>query len=190
MCQLDHILEDYAAFEREVIEFTAELFNPWCSTCKEVCCKADYCHENLDSAFLSLIRHRYFPHTAFSVGQGWFTETGCALTAGRPPVCHEFLCNRILGSHPRPLVRYAVNVLSKLITHIGWRAAGRNHLVEIMDPSDLSAIKSNAIDRRLGEARGAFQVVKSILAHKPVPEDAAAFLFRIARPPGGMKIRE
>lgn len=190
MSQLNHILEQYAAFEREVIEFTSELFNPWCSTCKEVCCKADYCQENLDSAFLSLVRHRYSPQTDYSVDQGWLTETGCALTAGRPPICHEFLCNWILDSQLPSLVRYAMNVLSKLITHIGWRAAGPRHLVEIMDSSDLPAIKSDTIDRRLGEAREAYQVVKTILAHKLVPEGGAACLSRIARPPGGLSIRK
>ena len=80
-------------------------------------------------------------------------------------------------------------VLSKLITHIGFRAAGRRHLVEIIDPADLAAIKSGLIDRRLIEARQALQVVKSILAHKPVPEDAVECLTRITRLPGGVDIR-
>jgi hypothetical protein len=189
MSQLDQILEKYATFEHDVGQFTAEYCSYWCSTCKEVCCKADYCQETLDSAFLSLIRHRYPTPEAFSADQGWLTKTGCALTVGRPPVCYEFLCKRILDSRSARLDRYALNVLSKLITHIGWRAAGRRHLVEIMDPSDLPAIKSDTIGPRLEEAREAFQVVKSILAHNPVSEDAAECLTRVARPPGGLHIR-
>ena len=190
MSELDHILEEYTAFEHEVNAFTSGCCNPLCSTCREVCCKADYCQETLDSAFLSFVRHRYPPPAAYSIGQGWLTETGCALTAGRPPVCYEFLCNRILDSRSTPWERYAMNVLSKLITHIGWRVVRRMHLVEIMDPEDLAAIKSDAIDRRLREARKAFQVVKSILAHEPLSEDTAACLVRIVRPPDGINMRD
>ena len=87
-----------------------------------------------------------------------------------------------------PMARYAMNVLSKLITHIGWRALGRRHLVEIMDPADLAAINSDAFERRLIQALKALQVVKSILAHEPLPEDGAACLSRIARPPSGLNI--
>ena len=83
-----------------------------------------------------------------------------------------------------------MNVLSKLITHIGFRAAGRRHLVEVMDPAELAAIKSGPIDRRLIEAREALQVVKSILANKPVRADASECLTRIARPPHGIDIRD
>ena len=190
MSPLDHILETYAVFELEVGEFTSELFKPWCSTCKEVCCKADYCQETQDSAFLSLIRRRHPTPASYSADHGWLTETGCALAVGRPPVCHEFLCKRILDSQPRPLGRYALNVLSKLVAHVGLRAAGRRHLVEILDSAGLAVIKTDAVDQRLSEARDAFQVVKFILAHKPVSEDGAACLSRIVRPPGAKDIWE
>lgn len=165
------------------MEFTSELLIPWCSNCKGDCCKAECCRESLDSAFLSLLLSKYPPRIPFSISEGWLTETGCALMIGRPPVCYEFLCDRILDARPKLIYRYAMVVLSKLVSHVGQRAVGRSHLVEILDPTDLSAINPDSFGRRLAEARDAFQVVRSILADKPVAGDAALRLSRISRPP-------
>ena len=156
---------------------------PWCRNCKGDCCKAECCRESLDSSFLSLLLSKNPPHTPFSDSEGWLTKTGCALTIGRPPVCYEFLCDRILDARPTLLYRYAMDILSKLMSYVGQRAVGRSHLVEILAPSDLSAINPDSFGRRLADAREAFQVVRSILADKPVPEDAALRLSRISRPP-------
>lgn len=181
------ILKNYTAFEREVIQFTSGLFAAWCQNCKDVCCKADFCRETLDSSFLSLLFAQYPPREKFSAHEGWLTNSGCALAVGRPPVCYEFLCDRLLDASPTPLYRYAMVVLSNLVSYVGQRAAGRSHLVEIMDPSDLSTINLDSLGRRLAEARKAFNVVKFILAEKPIPEDAAIDLSRISRPPHGLE---
>ena len=180
------ILKEYAAFECEVMAFTSEFLGPWCSNCEGVCCKTEYCRESLESSFLSLLISRYPPDIPFSGQYGWLTKTGCALAVGRPPVCYEFLCDRMLDAPPAPLHRYAMNVLSKLMSHVGRRAVGRSHLVEILDPSDLSAINPDSFGRRLTEARKAFKLVRFMLAEKPIPEDAVITLSRISRPPHGL----
>jgi hypothetical protein len=185
MPELKHILNEYGAFETEVIAFTTELLMPWCRGCEGDCCKAECCRESLESSFLSLLLSKHPPHTPFSDSEGWLTKTGCALTIGRPPVCYEFLCDRILDARPTLLYRYAMDILSKLMSHVGQKAVGCSHLVEILDPSDLSAINSDSFDQRLAEARAALQVVKSILADKPLPENAAGHLSRISRLPHG-----
>ena len=57
-------MNQYAAFESQVREFTAEICQPWCANCKKVCCKSEFCQESLDSPFLSLLRNRFLPvHT-------------------------------------------------------------------------------------------------------------------------------
>ena len=183
---LQQILKKYAAFETEVVEFTSELLKPWCHNCKGECCKTDCCRETLDSSFLSLLVTQYPPRAKFSALDGWLTKNGCALGVGRPPVCYEFLCDRVLNARPAILCRYAMDVLSKLVSHVGQRAVGRSHLVEVMDPSDLSAINHDSYGRRLTEARKAFNVVKSILAEKSLSKDAVHSLSRISKPPHGL----
>ena len=181
--KLDHILKDYADFESDVMALTAEFLLPWCANCQEVCCKVDYCRESLDSPFLSLLHSNSRPLTVYSDRNGWLTPSGCALAAGRPPVCYEFICNRILNDQPAVLFRYAIAILSKLISHVGKRAVGRRHLVEILDPSDLSAIHFGRFNQRMTEARQAFQAVKSILKNQPLPKGAGSVLSKIAQPP-------
>ena len=180
------ILKEYAEFETEVIAFTSELLGPWCSNCKGDCCKAECCRESLESPFLSILISKHLPNAPFSDHEGWLTKSGCALAVGRPPVCFEFLCDRVLDARPAPIYRYAMVVLSKLVSYTGQRANGRSHLVEIMDPSDLSAISPDSFGRRLTGARKAFKVVRSILADKPMPVDAALNLSRISKPPHGL----
>jgi hypothetical protein len=188
MQNLKHILEKYAAFETEVTEFTSELLKPWCHNCKGECCKADCCRETLDSSFLSLLLTQFPPRVKFSAHNGWLTKSGCALAMGRPPVCYEFLCDRVLDALATPINRYAMVVLSKLVSYVGQRATGRSHLVEIMDPSDLSTINFDSFGRRLIEAQKAFKVVRSILAEKPIPEDVSLTLSRISKPPQGLTL--
>ena len=186
--ELKHILKKYAAFETEVMTFTTEFLSPWCSDCRGDCCKAECCRESLESSFLSLLIYKNPPNAPFSEIEGWLTKTGCALAVGRPPVCYEFLCDRVLDARPTPLYRYAMVVLSKLVSHVGRRAAGRSHLIEIMDLSDLSTINPDSFGCRLSEAQKAFNVVRTILADNPVPGDAALCLSRISRPPPGLTL--
>ena len=182
------ILKEYAAFECEVMEFTSEFLRPWCSNCKGDCCNTECCRESLESSFLSLLISKCPPNASFSDHEGWLTKSGCALAVGRPPVCYEFLCDRVLAARPTPIYGYAMAVLSKLVSHVGRRAAGRSHLVEIMDPLDLSTINPDSFSRRLIEARKAFKVVRTLLADKPIPEDAALTLSRISKPPQGLTL--
>ena len=188
MSKLERILKQYTGFETEVIKFTSEFLSPWCRNCKGECCQTDCCRESLDSSFLSFILSLYPPREKFSEDSGWLTKSGCALAVGRPPVCYEFLCDRVHDARTALIYRYALGVLSKLVSHVGQMAAGSSHLVEILDPSDLSGINPESFDRRLAEAREAFKVVRSILTDKPLPEEAAFALSRISKPPQGLTL--
>ena len=137
MDELEHILRDYAAFESEVRAFTSELWDQWCSNCREVCCKALYCRETFESPFLFLLLDKYSYQFHNNTQKAWLSEAGCRLSIGRPPVCYEFLCANILDAQQTGMHRYAMIVLSKLVSHIGKRALGPRHLIEIMDPADL-----------------------------------------------------
>jgi len=64
------ILEEYAAFELEINKYTAQLWQPYCSTCKGVCCQPEYCRESIESPFLSRLHGSYSPNSIFSPEMG------------------------------------------------------------------------------------------------------------------------
>ncbi len=180
MNDLKQILKEYAAFEAEVNHFSSDLWFQWCSDCTEVCCKKVYCRETLDSPFLVLLLQKHSPDPFFHLNdKDWLNEAGCKLTVGRPPVCYEFLCGHILDDQHTRNQRYAMIVLAKLIAHIGKRALGSRHLIEIMDPAQLKKVKYSRFEKRLSEARNAFEVVQSILRGNKLEGDALEVLSKI-----------
>ena len=160
MDELEHILREYAAFESEVRVFSSALWFQRCTNCREVCCKAVYCQETYESPFLCLLLKKHSYQVSNSTQKVWLGEAGCKLAVGRPPVCYEFLCANILEARQTGMHRYAMIILSKLICHIGKRALGPRHLIEIMDPADLKKIRYSRFEKRLSEARNAFDVVQ------------------------------
>jgi hypothetical protein len=72
-------------------------------------------------------------------------------------------------------------VLSKLISHIGKRALGSRHLIEVMDPADLKKIRYSRFEKRLSEARNAFDVVQLFLSGDKLENDALKVLSKISR---------
>ena len=181
MNELDQILKDYAAFEAEVNTFSSELWFQWCSECTDVCCEKVYCRETLESPFLVLLLQKNCTDPGFHLNHnGWLNEAGCKLTVGRPPVCYEFLCGHILDNQKTWIQRYAMIVLAKLICHIGKRALGSKHLIEIMDPAKLKKVKYSRFEKRLSEARTAIEIVQSILKGSKLEDDAFTILSKIS----------
>ncbi len=181
MDELEDILRAYAAFESEVRVFSSELWLQSCSNCREVCCKAVYCRETFESPFLYLLLKNH-SHPAYNITQkNWLSEAGCKLSVGRPPVCYEFLCDNILDARRPGMQRYAMIVLSKLISHIGKRALGSRHLIEIIDPADLKKVRYSRFEKRLAVARNAFAVVQLIFKGNILENDALMVLSKISR---------
>jgi hypothetical protein len=168
--ELCQILDAYAALETAVRQQIAGFCAPHCSECERVCCRPQYCRENIQSPFLTILSAKIQQHTAYTAEHGWLTSTGCALSAGRPPVCYEFNCNKIIDAQPDDNHRYILQVLSNLIPHIGKRALGQRHLVEIMDAAKLKRVKITRFRKRLAEARRALQIIQSI-GQKGFPAD-------------------
>jgi len=180
MNDLEQILKEYAAFEAKVNHCSSDLWFQWCSDCTEVCCKKVYCRETLESPFLVLLLQKNSADPFFHLDhKGWLNEAGCKLTIGRPPVCYEFLCGHILDDQHTRNQRYAMIVLAKLIAHMGKRALGSRHLIEIMDPAQLKKVKYSRFEKRLSEAWNAFEVVQSILIGNKLGGDALEVLSKI-----------
>jgi hypothetical protein len=181
MERLEDILREYAAFESEVRFFSSERWVQWCSNCRKVCCKALYCRETFESPFLILLLNKYSHQLYNNTQKNWLSDAGCRLSIGRPPVCYEFLCANILDAQQTGMHRYAMIVLSKLVSHIGKRALCSRHLVELMDPADLKKVKYSRFEKRLSEARNAFDVVQSFLSGDKLENNALKVLSKISR---------
>ena len=162
---LSKILKGYADLETAVRHQITDICAPHCSVCRSVCCRPEFCRENSDSPFLNLISAKSRPNKVYCAERGWLTASGCALSTGRPPVCYQFNCNKILDALPDDQHRYIFQVLSNLIPHIGKRALGQRHLVEITDRTLLGKVKPERFCRRLDEARHALHVIQSF--YKP-----------------------
>lgn len=182
MDDLDCILDDYAAFEAEVRVYSSRLWFQWCSNCSKVCCNAIYCQETLESPFLQLLLKKLSSRVSNCTQKGWLGETGCQLPIGRPAVCYEFLCGDILEASQTPLQRYAMIVLSKLVSHIGKRALGSRHLIELMDPAELKKVKYSRFQKRLSEARRAFEIVQLIFDGSKIKNNELIALHKISKP--------
>ena len=181
MQEIEQILKDYATFESEVRVFSSELWFQWCYSCRKVCCKAIYCRETLESPFLFLLSKNHSPEVSYGTQKDWLGEAGCKLSVGRPPVCYEFLCGTILEAQQPGMHRYAMIVLSKLISHIGKRALGSRHLIEVMDPADLKKVKYSRFEKRLSETRNAFDVVQLFFSGHKLENDALKVLSKISK---------
>jgi hypothetical protein len=176
---LSIIVKEYKAFEIAVRKQIAKICAPHCSVCEEVCCRPEFCRENLYSPFLGLATSRRMKNTAYRPGQGWLTASGCALSSGRPPVCYQFSCNKILSALPDDQQRYLFKVLTDLIPYVGRRSLGTRHLVEIMDPEQLKKVKLERFTRRLDEARRALEVFRSHNRHGTASTSSFANLSKI-----------
>lgn len=173
---LSRILEEYAAFETEVRRQLAKICAPHCAVCKRVCCRPEYCRETIDSPFLALLNSEISPNSQYSADRGWLTLRGCALSAGRPPVCYQFICKKIFDSLPDDTSRYLLEVLSELVVHTGKRAFGSRHLVEIMDAGTLERVDVERFERRLAEARYALEAIRSFAGNASLPDSALKIL--------------
>ena len=186
MKTLSNIIEKYAAFEAEVCSYSKKIYQDHCAACKGVCCKPEYCEESLTSPFLSRIRQNFVPGAVYASKRGWLTEKGCALPVGRPPVCYQFLCDTILTMRPDAEFRYAIMVLSNLVGHIGKRALGGRHIVELENVSELGRINLTAFENQLGEAEDAFGHVRAYLDGSITKLDSLPILKKISAAPADL----
>ena len=159
--ELHQILAEYAAFETAVRQQISDFCAPHCSVCELVCCRPEFCRENIDSPFLNLLSSKSLQNPAYSASRGWLSSSGCALSNGRPPVCYQFNCDKIIDGLPTDQHRYFFKVLSNLVPYIGKRSLGTRHLVEIMDPAQLRKVSLKRFRKRLNTARDALHVIQS-----------------------------
>ncbi|WP_372846744.1 hypothetical protein [Pontiella sp.] len=161
---INDILNPYSELETDIRGLMTQLFSETCGLCTACCCRADICEEARDSAFLAKLLERQGLKAAdMDERYGWLDLHGCSLEYGRPPICYEFFCDELLARLSDEEARLAARVLGKLMDHVGQRALGGWHLVEVMEDSDLAKVDLGGLEQRLEEARAAYDVIRHYL---------------------------
>lgn len=164
MNSFNEILEPYAELESDIRQLMTRLFSSTCGICTACCCRADICEEATESAFLlKLLRRQGLDPESMDERFGWLDLHGCSLEYGRPPICYSFFCDELLARLPDDDSRYAARILGNLIHHVGCKALGGWHLVEVMEESDLEKINIAGISQRLEEARAAYKIIEEYM---------------------------
>jgi len=144
-------IQKYMDFERLIASSIQEICGPYCTACQGLCCEEEICRESVDSVWLRMVRTyngngvREYSHSA-----GWLTKQGCILDTGRPPICYEFVCTRILKEFEGSPLKTIVQDLGTLIHLAGKNIGGRKHLVTLDTEQELQRINleklMNALD--------------------------------------------
>ncbi len=143
---------EYLFLESKVNSLISQACGCFCSECIDRCCKKDICSESISSCWLrivwSLSGHEI---SQYGEAKGWLSSYGCHLTAGRPPVCYDFLCNRILEENPMGAY---VSSLIKICNLPGWmgkNALGTRHLVTLSSKEVFYLVNFNRLRNRIAK---------------------------------------
>lgn len=174
--KLKHLIKEYAELEREVQVLVSAQCREGCELCTACCCRADLCEEALESPFLCAVHGR---DELDSDRYGFLTETGCALTIGRPPVCYEFFCDELMAAQPDALHRDVLVVLGRLPAYAGENAHGEEHLVEILQAEELEHLAFQRLEKQMQNAREALDCIRAFYNEGTLPEYSSRVLQRI-----------
>jgi hypothetical protein len=159
----DALLEDYRVIELRVGRVMQAVCTPFCRVCPTPCCRTAICREAAESPFLRAV---HGSRLAFDPKSGYLGATGCKLGAGRPPICHAFICSRIMSQQASDERRYALDVLGELVGYLGKGVWRRRHLVEALSEADLRTADGELFRQRLETAATALAVLESYFAGK------------------------
>ena len=158
----------YCHLELEINHTMSSICRPFCQSCKSVCCKAEFCIESIHSDWLRLVRevgnHSF---DQFDETRGWLTPNGCRLSAGRPPLCYEFLCEKILENITPGPFSSSFKELSKLLSMAGKNALGTRHLVTLSSRAISIKLNFNRIEAKIAAATESFIRLKKELISEP-----------------------
>ena len=143
------VAREYLHLESKVRLSLSEACVSFCRECLDLCCRKEICYESISSDWLKLIwslcgheMHEY------DKTKGWLSSHGCNLYAGRPPVCYEFLCNKIAKNIPNGYFSY-LRTISKIPSLVGQNALGNRHLVTLSPEEIKFRLDFNRLRKRI-----------------------------------------
>lgn len=152
------MLAAYRSLELRVEVLMSAACTPFCKVCPTPCCRTAICQEAAESPFLLAV---HGSRQAFDPKSGYLGATGCKLGAGRPPVCHAFICGRILSQQESDHRRYALECLGDLVGYLGKRVWLKRHLVEALSEADLAKASAGTFQARLNTGAEALDILES-----------------------------
>ena len=140
---------EYRQLEMQVSLCLSPFCHSFCNGCGD-CCKADICVEAVESAWLRIVREQEGSKISkFCRTTGWLSSKGCRLKAGRPPLCHEFFCDRVTDHFRNERILDPIHAISKLPTLAGQKALGKRHLVALEEDEILHKLDFNRLRRKI-----------------------------------------
>lgn len=183
--EFDFLLERYRSLELRVEVLMSAVCTPFCKVCPTPCCRIAICREAAESPFLLAV---HGSKQEFDRQRGYLGASGCRLGAGRPPVCHAFICGRILSSLPGEHRRFALECLGDLIGYLGKGVWQKRHLVEALTEPDLRKVSLGKFQSRLAVGDEALRILEPYFARDPMldlSEDEIILLSAIRKPEFG-----
>lgn len=154
----ESLLDSYRALELRVETLMSAACTPFCKVCPTPCCRIAICKEAAESPFLLAV---HGSKQAFDAKRGYLGATGCTLGAGRPPVCHAFICGRILSQQPGEQRRFALECLGDLVGYLGKQVWMKRHLVEALSDADLGKANRITFQARLTTGAAVMDILES-----------------------------
>ena len=177
----ESLLGAYRALELRVEALMSDACTPFCKVCPTPCCRIAICREAAESPFLLAV---HGSRQAFDAKRGYLGATGCTLGAGRPPVCHAFICGRILSQQPGEQRRFALECLGDLIGYLGKQVWMKRHLVEALSDTDLRKANRTSFRSRLTTGAAVMDILESYFARDRDLDEAEIDSLAIVRKPG------
>ncbi len=176
----ESMLVAYRSIELRVQVLMSEACTPFCRVCPTPCCRTSICREAAESPFLLAV---HGSKQAFDGKLGYLGATGCTLGAGRPPVCHAFICGRILSHQPGDQRRFALKCLGDLIGYLGKQVWVKRHLVEALSDADLRKANLTKFQSRLTTGAEVMDILESFFARERDLEQEELTLLGAIRKP-------
>ena len=154
----ESLLDLYRTLELRVEALMSDACTPFCKVCPTPCCRIAICKEAAESPFLLAV---HGSKQAFDAKRGYLGATGCTLGAGRPPVCHAFICGRILSHQPDEQRRFALECLGDLVGYLGKQVWMKRHLVEALSDADLRKANRTTFHARLTTGAEVMDILES-----------------------------
>jgi hypothetical protein len=155
------LLDDYRGLESRVGVLMQGICTPFCSVCPTPCCRTAICREAEESPFLRAV---HGGRQGFDSKLGYLGPRGCKLGNGRPPICHAFICGRILSRQSGDQRRFALEVLGDLVGWLGKKVWLNRHLVEAITAPDLRESNLGLFRKRLTTGAAVLAVLEDYFA--------------------------
>ena len=179
----ESMLATYRSLELRVEVLMSAACTPYCAVCPTPCCRTAICREAAESPFLLAV---HGSRQAFDAKLGYLGATGCKLGAGRPPVCHAFICGRILSQQESEHHRYALECLGDLVGFLGKQVWLKRHLVEALSEADLEKSNMHRFQSRLDTGSDALVILEKFFSGGQNLEASEITRLAMIRKPGLM----